>query len=104
MNHTFLSHTFIAALALIAMTATVGVFAQTDTTQTTTLRATDIRADKLGTSAVIASLASGVVLRVLSLEGGWAWVESSGVRGWARANTLNLQSGASSASGLDSGR
>ena len=71
---------------------------------TTTVRATDVRADKLGSSAVVVSVAAGAVLRVLGLEGGWAWVESSGVRGWARANTLNLQSGASSASSLDSGR
>ena len=101
MNRTF----FLGALfAVLALAASHEVTAQTAIAQTTTLRATDVRADKLGSSAVVATLASGVVLRVLSLEGGWAWVESAGVRGWARANSLNLQSGASSASGLDSGR
>ena len=101
MRLSFLSNTL---LAVSALAANYGVVAQTTIAQTTTLRATDLRADKLGSSAIVASLASGAVLRVLSLEGGWAWVESAGVRGWARANTLNLQSGASTASGLDSGR
>ena len=101
MKLSFLSSTL---LAVSTLAASYGVVAQTTIAQTTTLRATDLRADKLGSSAVVASLASGAVLRLLSLEGGWAWVESAGVRGWVRANTLNLQSGASTASGLDSGR
>lgn len=98
------------AIALVAlMTATVNLpVASQNTTPvtsgTTALRATDIRADKLASSPVLANLATGAALRLLGLEGGWAWVESAGVRGWVRANTLNLQSGASSASGLDSGR
>jgi hypothetical protein len=105
MNRQINRHLFSGALlALAAVTLSYGVAAQPAAAQTTTVRATEIRADKLGTSAVVASVASGAVLRVLGLEGGWAWVESAGVRGWARANALNLQSGASSASGLDSGR
>jgi hypothetical protein len=101
LNRHFFSSTL---LALAALTVSYGVGAQSAAAQTTTVRATEIRADKLGNSAVLASVASGAVLRVLGLEGGWAWVEAAGVRGWARANALNLQSGASSASGLDSGR
>ena len=90
MKLSFLSSTL---LAVSTLAASYGVVAQTTIAQTTTLRATDLRADKLGSSAIVASLASGAVLRVLSLEGGWAWVESADVRGWVRANTLNLQSG-----------
>lgn len=100
--------TALATMAvLLATSINLQANAQTSSpsNQTTTaVRATDMRADKLGSSAIVANVASGAVLRVLGLEGGWAWVESAGVRGWARANTLNLQSGASSASGLDSGR
>ena len=87
-------------LALAGLAACLPAISQ----NTTAVRATELRADKLGTATVVASLASGAALRVLSLEGGWAWVESAGVRGWARANTLNLQSGSSAASGMDSGR
>ena len=71
---------------------------------TTALRATELRADKLGSAAVVGSVASGAALRLISLEGGWALVEGSGLRGWTRANALNLQSGSSAASGMDSGR
>ena len=93
--------------ALVAASINPQANAQTSSplNQTTTaVRPTEMRADKLVSSAVVTTVASGAVLRVLGLEGGWVWVESAGVRGWARANTLNLQSGASSASGLDSGR
>ncbi|MES2511699.1 MAG: caspase family protein [Pseudomonadota bacterium] len=71
---------------------------------TTAVRATELRSDKLGSAGVLTSLPAGAALRVLGLEGGWAWVESAGVRGWVRANALNLQSGSSVASGVDSGR
>ncbi len=98
LSHIFFAMGVLATLA--AATASLQARAQT----TTTLRATDIRADKLGSSAVLGSVASGAVLQVLGLEGGWAWVESAGVRGWARANALNLPEGASSVSGVDSGR
>ena len=90
----------ISVLSLAGMTACLPATSQT----TTAVRTTELRVDKLGSAAVVATLASGAVLQVLGLEGGWAWVESSGVRGWARANALNLQSGSSTASGMDSGR
>ena len=90
----------ISVFALAGVAACLPATSQT----TTALRATELRADKLGSAAVVATLASGAALQVLGLEGGWAWVESAGVRGWARANALNLQSGSSAASGMDSGR
>ena len=90
----------ISVLALVGVAASLPATSQT----TTALRATELRADKLGSATVVASLASGATLKVLSLEGGWAWVEFAGVRGWARANALNLQSGSSAASSMDSGR
>lgn len=90
----------ISVLSLAGMVACLPATSQT----TTAVRTTELRADKLGSAAVVATLASGAALQVLGLEGGWAWVESSGVRGWARANALNLQSGSSAASGMDSGR
>ena len=72
------------------------------------LRATELRADKLASSTVLGNLASGAPLRLLSVEGGWALVESvtAGVKisGWVRASALNWQSGSSVVSGLASGR
>ena len=72
------------------------------------LRATELRADKLASSTVLGNLASGAPLRLLSVEGGWALVESvtAGVKisGWVRASALNWQAGSSVVSGLASGR
>ena len=72
------------------------------------LRATELRADKLASARVLGSLAAGATLRLLSVEGGWAWVESgtgaTKVSGWVRASALNWQSGSSVVSGLASGR
>jgi hypothetical protein len=72
------------------------------------LRATELRADKLASAKVLGSLAAGTGLRLLSVEGGWAWVESGAagakVSGWVRASALNWQSGSSVVSGLASGR
>jgi hypothetical protein len=72
------------------------------------LRLTELRADKLASAQVLASLAPGAALRLLSVEGGWAWVESvaagAKVSGWVRASALNWQSGSSVVSGLASGR
>ncbi len=73
--------------------------------QTTTLaRATELRADKLPSAEVIAPMAAGTNLRVVSLEGGWAYVEQAGKLGWVRASTLNLQLNRSAVSDVDSGR
>jgi hypothetical protein len=72
------------------------------------LRATELRADKLASAQVLGSLAPGSALRLLSAEGGWAWVESvtggAKTSGWVRASALNWQSGSSLVSGLASGR
>ena len=72
------------------------------------LRATELRADKLASAKVLGSLAAGAALRLLSVEGGWAWVESgtgaTKVSGWVRASALNWQAGSSVVSGLASGR
>ena len=72
------------------------------------LRATELRADKLASAKVLGSLTAGATLRLLSVEGGWAWVESgtgaTKVSGWVRASALNWQSGSSVVSGLASGR
>jgi hypothetical protein len=91
----------IAHLAIACLAATtIAALAQ----DTTALRATELRADKLSSAAVIAPLAAGATLRVISLEGGWALVESSGRQGWLRASTLNLPAGTSSAASVETGR
>ena len=78
----------------------------------TAVRATELRADKLASSPVLQSLAGGVALRLVSMEGGWALVETvapmgktgAKLSGWVRASTVSLPSGASVASSLASGR
>lgn len=58
----------------------------------TVLRTTELRSDKLPAAPVVGSLAAGSNVRVLSLEGSWAWIETMAqdrpLRGWARANTV----------------
>ena len=60
----------------------------------TTVRATELRSDKLPTAAVLRQLATGVPLRMLSMEGGWALVQPKvnpgATTGWVRTTTLNL--------------
>lgn len=78
----------------------------------TTVRATELRADKLASAPVLQSLAGGAALRLVSMEGGWALVETAApvaktgakLSGWVRASAVSLPSGASVASGLASGR
>jgi hypothetical protein len=78
----------------------------------TTLRATELRADKLGSAPVVSNLASGAAMRLISVEGGWALVETPPTAagegpprsGWVRASAVNWQSGNSVASSLPSGR
>jgi hypothetical protein len=88
---------------LVASAFATGSF-QSPAQTTTAVRPTELRADKLGSAAVVGNLAAGVPLRLVSLEGGWALVEGAGVRGWARASTLDLKAGSSAASALNSGR
>ncbi len=68
------------------------------------LRATELRADKLPGAAVLAPLAPGASLRVISIEGGWVYVEAAGRLGWVRASALNLSAGSSLAALQDNGR
>lgn len=81
--------------------AGAGAFAQSQ--DTTTVRATELRADKLASAAVLRPLAPGAPVRMLSLEGGWALIEAQGQTGWVRASALNLQAGTSGAASQASG-
>ena len=60
-------------------------------------RPAELRADKLPSARVLATLPAGSELRLLSLEGGWAWVEAGTRSGWVRAGTLQLQPGTATA-------
>ena len=78
----------------------------------TVLRATELRADKLASAAVLTPLAAGAAIRLIGVEGGWAMVSATaptnksaaGLTGWVRASAVDWQTGASMASGLASGR
>ncbi len=75
---------------------------------TTALRATELRADKLANATVLAALPAGAALAVVAIEGGWAQVlhdlPTGKITGWVRASSINLTSGASTASGMANGR
>ncbi len=88
------------SLALVAPTA----FAQ----NASVMRPTEIRAEKLASSAVLVQVNQGATVRITSVEGGWVLVEANSdkgrVSGWVRASALNMQAGASVVAGLSSGR
>lgn len=88
------------ALALVCYAAVTVAHAQA----TSAARATELRADKLPSAQVIANVAAGAALRMVSLEGGWAYVEHNGKSGWVRASTLDLQAGSSAVSTSQTGR
>ena len=74
-------------------------------------RGTDLRADKLPSAAVIASLPAATSVQVIGIEGGWAQVEvaddkSPGARksGWVRAGSLDLAVASSGAASVANGR
>jgi Caspase domain/Domain of unknown function (DUF4384) len=97
-NPTQWTQRLLAAAALVCA-------AHAATAQTTVAsRATELRTDKLPSADIIAPVAAGASLRVVSLEGGWAYVEQAGKLGWVRASTLNLQLNRSDVSQVDSGR
>lgn len=106
--HRPLQHRLKIAALCAALLLTLAVNAQTTTTTTTAARAIELKADKLPSAAVVGTVAAGATLRLLSLEGGWAYVElaSSGANqaGWVRASALNLQSGGSAVSATNTGR
>ena len=95
MNHR-IAHFALAFIAAATLTAQAQV--------TTALRATELRIDKLPSASAISSIAPGAVVRLISLEGGWALVDSGGRQGWVRASALNLPVDASSASSVQTGR
>ena len=77
-----------------------------------TLRATELRADKLGSAPVLANLPPGAALQVISAEGGWLWVEAAAasgkptpkISGWVRASAVNWQAGNAITAALPNGR
>jgi len=106
------SQLFISVMASLFFT--LEVLAQTVAPGQTllTLRATELRADKLGSAPVLSALAAGTTLRLISAEGGWTLVEAASssdkaspkITGWVRASSVNWQTGASNVSKLVSGR
>jgi hypothetical protein len=103
---------FVGAMASLFLTLEVLAQTAVPGQVLTTVRATELRADKLGSATVLSSLAAGVSLRLLSAEGGWTLVEaatnldkaSPKITGWVRASSVNWQAGASNVSRLVSGR
>ena len=91
-------------LMLLGLGMTASAFAQ----NASVTRPTEIRAEKLASSAVLVQVNQGASVRVTSVEGGWVLVEATTdkgrVSGWMRASSLNMQVGASVVAGLSSGR
>lgn len=94
----------LTAAGMLAALSFCGAQAQ----NTTALRATEIRADKLASAPVLSALPAGAALAIMTIEGGWAQVlhesPAGKVTGWVRASSINLSAGASTASGMASGR
>jgi Caspase domain/Domain of unknown function (DUF4384) len=84
--------------------AAIGLTQMAWAQNTSLTRATEMRTDKMAGADVVSQLAIGASVQVVSLEGGWAQVQSGGKSGWVRANTLVLSSGVSAASSVDAGR
>jgi hypothetical protein len=97
----------ILVLAAAGVLATLS-FCNAQAQNTTALRATEIRADKLASAPVLSALPAGAALAIMTIEGGWAQVlhasPAGKVTGWVRASSINLSAGASTASGMASGR
>ena len=93
----------------VAAAWAAGVYAQALPGQTVSvLRATELRADKLGSATVLANLPAGAPVQMISAEGGWALVETTDATGrtsgWVRASNIAWQAGTSSAANMQSGR
>jgi hypothetical protein len=98
-----MKHTFIVNfIVLLFCCMTSAAHAQESTTRT--LRASELRADKSSAAPILQSLPNGAVLRLISLEGGWAMVDVAGQKGWIRASSLNLEAGKSNLSIINTGR
>jgi len=104
-------------LFLLGLLASVGAEAQIGPSFAanqilTALRATELRADKLSSAPVLDNLPAGAVMRLLSVEGGWALVAipvsanngTAKAVGWVRASAVNWKSDSSIVSTLASGR
>ncbi|NBW67962.1 MAG: DUF4384 domain-containing protein [Betaproteobacteria bacterium] len=95
---------FSLCLLLLGLGVTTPAFAQ----NASVTRPTEIRAEKLASSAVLVQVNQGASVRITSVEGGWVLVEASTdkgrISGWVRASALNMQAGASVVAGLSSGR
>jgi hypothetical protein len=86
-----------------------GAHAPASTQEFSVLRATELRADKMAAAPVLQTLTTGAALRLLSLEGGWALVQTqikqgNARTGWVRASALNMPNESSAAAAMTSGR
>ena len=88
----------------MAMLGCLAVVQLAQAQEITTLRPTELRADKLANALVLDSLAAGVGLKLLSLEGGWAQVQGRDRTGWVRAGALKMPALGSAAGSLATGR
>ncbi len=105
---THITHLARPAGALLVLIAAVCSAGSTVAQTIQAARATELRADKLPSANVVAQVAAGAALRVVSLEGGWAYVEQASAAGnslgWVRASMLDMQAGSSAVSGSATGR
>jgi hypothetical protein len=99
-------HLLSHCVALLLGTLVLSGAAQAQTTSV--VRSAELRSEKLPNAAVIGSVGAGSAVRLISLEGGWAYVEQTTTRGnalgWVRASALDMQSGSSVVSGTATGR
>jgi hypothetical protein len=99
----------LCAAALLVHAQSTGPKGQSSGQSTQVHRATELRADKLPSAAVLSQLSAGTGVVLKNLEGGWAQVEATDstgrpLSGWVRAGALSLQAGAAQASTLANGR
>ncbi len=99
----------LAACALAALAAVAALSVQPAAAQgtgqaatpVTALAATELRADKLASAPVIAPVAQGAALRLISAEGTWLLVETAGgATGWVRSASVSAISAQAEAGGL----
>ena len=67
--------TCLAAASLSVCLAATGAPVATDAGVMGLTKATELRADKMGSAAVIQTLEASASVRLLTVEGGWALVE-----------------------------
>jgi hypothetical protein len=99
-----LTHTLMALCCAAGMAMGTNASAQSSSTLT---RDANLRTDKLGSAASITTLKASSTVQVLSVEGGWVLVKTSGSTpqtGWLRASELQLQAAQSQAAQAGTGR